>query len=213
VKRDSSLADRVKTFHGNRSAVPHSKSQYFNSPEQSPGIRILRHLVLGIVQSLAHHNPNVQSIIGDQIVLMRGYETMKNDWNNPAFALHWDQTALEGNPTRSEQLDLLLHLLMQRLGPNATMLDLAIGSGKVEEKLLHLRPDVRVVDVDASESMLNLAKQRLNERCLLIRHNLNEIESLSLPRITASNSHQRPNASSSATSQTERGVPLRPPPA
>ena len=107
---------------------------------------------------------------------------MKDDWHNPDFALHWDQTALEGNPTRFEQLDLLLFLLRQRLSPHAAILDLGIGYGKVEERLLHLRPDVRVVGVDASEAMLNLAKQRLKEaQCLLVRHDLNEIERLTLP--------------------------------
>lgn len=89
---------------------------------------------------------------------------MKDDWHSPAFALHWEQTALEGNPTRFEQLDLILFLLKRRLSPNAAILDLGIGSGKVEEKLLHLRPDVRVVGVDASEAMLSLSKQRLKGR-------------------------------------------------
>jgi tRNA (cmo5U34)-methyltransferase len=107
---------------------------------------------------------------------------MKEDWHNPEFVLHWDQTNLEGNPSRAEQLDLLLFLLKQKLRQGATILDLGIGSGQVEEKLFTLRPDVRVVGVDASEAMLNLAKQRLDApRCLLIRHDLGEIKNLSIP--------------------------------
>ncbi|MFO7291169.1 MAG: class I SAM-dependent methyltransferase [Planifilum fulgidum] len=73
-------------------------------------------------------------------------------------------------------------LLGRRLRPHAAVLDLGIGSGKVEERLLPLRPNVRVVGVDASAAMLSLAKQRLKEaQFRLIRHDLNDIESLSLP--------------------------------
>jgi cyclopropane fatty-acyl-phospholipid synthase-like methyltransferase len=107
---------------------------------------------------------------------------MKDDWHNPEFALLWDQTALEGNPSRSEQPDLFIFLLMQKLRPGATILDLGIGSGQIEEKLLARRPDVTVIGVDSSKAMLNLAKQRLDAtRCLLIRHDLSDIENLSIP--------------------------------
>ncbi|MEK4798800.1 MULTISPECIES: hypothetical protein [Thermoactinomyces] len=40
---------------------------------------------------------------------------MKDDWHNPEFALYWDQTALAENPTRKEQMDLLIFLLEQKL--------------------------------------------------------------------------------------------------
>lgn len=107
---------------------------------------------------------------------------MKDDWHNPEFALHWDKTTLEGNPIRGEQLDLLIFLLMQKLCPGATILDLGIGSGQIEEKLLARRPDVTVIGVDSSKAMLNLAKQRLDTaRCRLIRYDLSDIENLTIP--------------------------------
>lgn len=60
-----------------------------------------------------YHNRNVQSRIGDRIVPSffskngwKEYETLKDDWHNPDFALHWDRTDLEGNPVRAGQLDL-----------------------------------------------------------------------------------------------------------
>jgi tRNA (cmo5U34)-methyltransferase len=107
---------------------------------------------------------------------------MKDDWHNPRFAQHWDRTAAKGNPSRIEQLELLVFLLANRLRPGAALLDLGIGSGQVEEKLFTLRPDIRVVGVDASEAMLDLARLRLGpDRCRLIRHDLMDIESLKAP--------------------------------
>ncbi|SFJ87345.1 class I SAM-dependent methyltransferase [Thermoflavimicrobium dichotomicum] len=107
---------------------------------------------------------------------------MKDDWHNPEFALHWNKTALEGNPIRGEQMDLLIFLLMQKLRSRATILDLGIGSGQIEEKLLAKRPDLTVIGVDSSQAMLDLAKQRLNvARCHLIQHDISNIESLAVP--------------------------------
>ncbi|WP_370527008.1 trans-aconitate 2-methyltransferase [Thermoactinomyces sp. CICC 23799] len=111
---------------------------------------------------------------------------MKDDWHNPEFALHWDQTALAGNPTRKEQKDLLIFLLEQKLFSNATLLDLGIGSGQIEEKLLARRADITVIGVDASKAMLDLARTWLDPaRCQLIQHDIGDTDTLAVPMVQA----------------------------
>ena len=111
---------------------------------------------------------------------------VKDDWHNPEFALHWDQTALAGNPTRKEQKDLLIFLLEQKLFSNATLLDLGIGSGQIEEKLLARRADITVIGVDASKAMLDLARTWLDTaRCQLIQHDIGDTDTLAVPMVQA----------------------------
>jgi len=112
---------------------------------------------------------------------------MKDQWENPDFAIQWDQTALKINPTRAEELDLLVRLLEEAYQEEATLLDLGIGSGLVEALLFARLPQASVVGVDSSSVMLGLAAQRLaafEERCTLIAHDFTEIESLVLPKRT-----------------------------
>ena len=105
-------------------------------------------------------------------------------WNDSDFAIQWDQTSLQGNPTRVEQLDILISLIADIYRQGSTLLDLGIGSGLVEEQLFARVAGVEVVGVDASPAMLDLAKQRLaafEDRCTLIQHDFAGITELALP--------------------------------
>lgn len=50
-----------------------------------------------------------------------------NDWRNEFFVRRWDATALEGNPTRLEQLDILLAVLEGEYRPGEAILDVGFG--------------------------------------------------------------------------------------
>nr|WP_232335437.1 MULTISPECIES: class I SAM-dependent methyltransferase [unclassified Thermoactinomyces] len=93
---------------------------------------------------------------------------------------------MAGNPTRKEQKDLLIFLLEQKLFSNATLLDLGIGSGQIEEKLLARRADITVIGVDASKAMLDLARTWLDPaRCQLIQHDIGDTDTLAVPMVQA----------------------------
>jgi cyclopropane fatty-acyl-phospholipid synthase-like methyltransferase len=109
---------------------------------------------------------------------------MKDEWDNPEFAREWDQTALQINPTRAEELELLVQLLEEEYQEGATILDLGIGSGLVEALLFAHLPHASVVGVDSSSVMLGLAAQRLTafeRQCTLIAHDYTDLEHLVVP--------------------------------
>jgi len=120
------------------------------------------------------------------IQLWKGHQcAMKDEWENPDFAIQWDQTALQINPTRAEELDLLVRLLEEMYQEGATILDLGISSGLVEALLFARLPHAWVVGVDSSSVMLGLAAQRLaafEKRCTLLAHDFTDIESLVVPK-------------------------------
>jgi SAM-dependent methyltransferase len=112
-----------------------------------------------------------------------------DDWENPEFAQHWDAVVSAANPSRAEQLHILMAILERVSVPGTGILDLGIGSGLVELALFARIPQARVVGVEQSEAMIALAEQRLApyaDRCQIVRHDLAEIESLSLPERTYS---------------------------
>jgi cyclopropane fatty-acyl-phospholipid synthase-like methyltransferase len=109
---------------------------------------------------------------------------MKDQWEDPEFAREWDETISRTNPTRAEQLELLVSLLEATHRDGAALLDLGIGSGLVEALIFPRLPDARVVGVDASPAMLSLATKRLAEfasHCQLIAHDFSDIEGMALP--------------------------------
>lgn len=120
-------------------------------------------------------------------VILMWKNKAKDEWHDPEFVIHWDQTSLMGNPTRAEQMDLLLAILDANCRQGDHILDLGIGSAHVEQKLFSKRNDLHVVGIDSSKEMLELAKQRVNStkidasQCILIEHDLNDIHSLILP--------------------------------
>jgi SAM-dependent methyltransferase len=86
---------------------------------------------------------------------------MPHDWKNPEHAGRWDTAGDRTNPTRQEQLDILLTVLAELIGPSGLILDLGYGSGKVEAMIFERLPQTRVVGIDSSPAMADLAGERL----------------------------------------------------
>src|SRR4051812_12079017 len=53
---------------------------------------------------------------------------------------------------------------LEGVAPDATVLDVGCGTGRVTEGLLELAPDGHVLALDASADMVELARKRLGER-------------------------------------------------
>jgi trans-aconitate 2-methyltransferase len=69
--------------------------------------------------------------------------------------------------------------VVQRLcgiAADATVLDVGCGTGRVTETLLALVPDGRVLAVDASAEMVELARARLGERATVWRQDAQELD-------------------------------------
>lgn len=108
----------------------------------------------------------------------------KDQWNDENFAAEWDKEALLNNPTRAEQLDILVSVVSDIYQQGKVILDLGIGSGLVEELLFAERPDAYIVGIDSSSAMLDIARQRLSrysEQVTLVEHDLANIQQLTLP--------------------------------
>jgi tRNA (cmo5U34)-methyltransferase len=108
-----------------------------------------------------------------------------DDWENPEFARHWDAVVSAANPSRAEQLDILTAIIERVYVPGSSILDLGLGSGLVEFALFARVPNAQAVGVEQSEAMITLAQQRLTpyaDRCQIVRHDLADIESLTLPK-------------------------------
>jgi SAM-dependent methyltransferase len=106
-----------------------------------------------------------------------------DDWENPEFAQRWDAVVSAANVSRAEQLDILTTIIERIYVPGTSILDLGIGSGLVELALFARVPGAQIVGVEQSEAMIVLAEQRLApfaDLCQIVRHDLAEIEGLSL---------------------------------
>lgn len=86
---------------------------------------------------------------------------MTQGWKDPVAARTWDTNGDKINPTRAEQLDILISLLAEFVNQGEWILDLGYGSGKVEELIFERMPHSQVVGVDNSEAMAQLASERL----------------------------------------------------
>ena len=109
---------------------------------------------------------------------------MSNDWRDKAFAAEWTRDPLRGNPTREEQLRILLALLKGTHAAGESILDLGCGSGIVEEMIFDEIPGARVVGIDSSRSMLELAAARLRRwsaQLQLVEADFADIEKVKLP--------------------------------
>jgi len=110
----------------------------------------------------------------------------KDDWHDRRFASDWDEAGnLLTNPDRLNQLSLLADLLAASSATH--VLDLGVGSAHVEAVVNRHHPRFfercRVTGIDASNAMLELARQRCRSdkltRVELIRgdfHSIAEIE-------------------------------------
>lgn len=109
---------------------------------------------------------------------------MPQDFRDPQTAREWDADTSCYNPTRPEQLELLLALVAAEYQPGQTILDLGLGSGQVEALLFARIPGAQVIGVDASAAMLEIARERLQPYAAqysTVLHDLTQIDSLMLP--------------------------------
>src|SRR5436305_1992731 len=86
---------------------------------------------------------------------------MQEDWTSREFARKWDSDMVSYNLMRLEQLDILLSIVADEYKPGTTILDIGMGSGRVEALLFERIPEARVVGTDFSEPMLELANDLL----------------------------------------------------
>jgi tRNA (cmo5U34)-methyltransferase len=106
------------------------------------------------------------------------------DFNDPAGAQAWDADTRSLNPSRPEQLDILLSIITDHYRPDKTILDLGIGTGLVEEMLFQRIPQAQLVGVDAASAMLELAHNRLQpyaSQYTTLIHDFTQITTLELP--------------------------------
>jgi trans-aconitate 2-methyltransferase len=65
---------------------------------------------------------------------------------------------------------------LEGVARDARLLDVGCGTGRVTERLLELVPDGRVLAIDASEEMVELARRRLGERATVWCEDAREVE-------------------------------------
>jgi trans-aconitate 2-methyltransferase len=88
----------------------------------------------------------------------------------------WDARSYDrsSQPQQAWAADVLARL--GALAPDATVLDVGCGTGRVTEALLALVPRGRVLAIDASPDMVALARERLGERAVVWREDVLELE-------------------------------------
>ena len=109
---------------------------------------------------------------------------MTDHWRSTESAEAWDRGEGEELATRAEQQTILLELLATASLHDGAVLDLGIGSGLVAEAVLDRLPDARLVGIDFSEAMLELAHRRLarfDSRVALVHGDLAAVDGLELP--------------------------------
>ena len=112
----------------------------------------------------------------------------RDDWHDRRFAEDWDEAGnLSTNPDRLHQLSLLADLLAG--GGHSRLLDLGIGSARVESAIERLHPGFlercRVIGIDASDAMLALARRRCDDESLpgieLMQGDFARLDEIELP--------------------------------
>ncbi|MGD1003244.1 MAG: class I SAM-dependent methyltransferase [Minisyncoccia bacterium] len=114
---------------------------------------------------------------------------MKDEWLAAEFSKQWDVNAStgKGNPTRPEQLDILTSIIANNYHPGNLILDLGFGSGQVEELIWAKKQNIKIVGVDSSEPMIELAKKRLTphlHNLEIIKKNVAELTRSDVPKGT-----------------------------
>ena len=108
-----------------------------------------------------------------------------DDWHDIKFVKQWDKDPITGNPTRAEQLEILLAVLKDEYRSGTAILDVGIGSGIIEQAIFTILPKAYVVGIDYSEAMIRLARQRLQNhknQCLFLQHDITKLNGIVLPK-------------------------------
>jgi trans-aconitate 2-methyltransferase len=92
------------------------------------------------------------------------------------MATPWDARAYDesSQPQQEWAADVLARL--HGIAPDATVLDVGCGTGRVTEALLEIVPRGRVLAIDASAEMVELARRRLGKRAEVWREDALELE-------------------------------------
>lgn len=86
-----------------------------------------------------------------------------NRWFDPGHVAGWDENPHRANPIRAEQLDIVADLALSAWQPETWILDLASGTGHLQELLFARHPDCRSLLLDYSPVVLARARARLDE--------------------------------------------------
>jgi trans-aconitate 2-methyltransferase len=90
-----------------------------------------------------------------------------------AVSTPWDaQTYDRVSGPQQEWASAVLERVAGRLPKGATVLDVGCGTGRVTEAVLELVPDGRVLAIDASQKMVDLAGERLGDRARVWRQDV-----------------------------------------
>jgi trans-aconitate 2-methyltransferase len=81
----------------------------------------------------------------------------------------WDARTYDASSAPQQAWGSEVLARLEGLAPDATVLDVGCGTGRVTEQLLALVPRGRVLALDASEAMVELARARLGDRAE-VRH-------------------------------------------
>jgi trans-aconitate 2-methyltransferase len=85
----------------------------------------------------------------------------------------WDaQTYDRASGPQQAWASAVLERLTGRLPSGATVLDVGCGTGRVTEAVLELVPEGRVLAIDASQAMVELARRRLGDRARVWRQDV-----------------------------------------
>lgn len=88
----------------------------------------------------------------------------------------WDaHTYDSASGPQQEWASAVLERAADRVPTRATVLDVGCGTGRVTEALLELVPDGRVLAIDASQEMVDLARRRLADRARVWRQDVLEL--------------------------------------
>lgn len=93
------------------------------------------------------------------------------------MSTEWDaRTYDRASGPQQQWASAVLERVAARIAPDATVLDIGCGTGRVTEALLALVPQGRVFAIDASAEMVGLARERLGDRAEVWRQDVLELE-------------------------------------
>lgn len=108
---------------------------------------------------------------------------MKDNWFDPKFVEEWDTKDSKAHPIRKEQLAILTDLISENYQPGSSILDIGCGSGLVEEMIYSKIPKAKIIAIDFSQPMLEIAAKRLAGKDFTsIQKDIDQLEIADLPK-------------------------------